>query len=725
MRASLSITNFGSAAIRLILGRERKFRLFSSWNLALTTSPSSSSSEDELYVPDQPPMSIDNQEVPKALKCIPTECEEWSSKSAFTLNENGNDFYYFGIQEDCPLVYENPQNAEVENELKRMKVILRSRCWDLGSPDNYVRIQLDQYNVVQVLNDLYDDSGDAALALSFFQWCEDYLGIEHGIKSVFVMINILVSGNMNYRAIDLTLYLVRKNSGEDLSLNLLLEVLFETYTSRKVLETMYSMLVDCYVRENRINVALKLAYQMKHVKLFPSLRVCNSLLGALLHMDQMELAWDFLEEMQTQGIGLNVSIISLFIHKYCVKGDLESAWKLFVGMQQHGISPDIVAFTILIDSLCKMALMKEAISLLFKLSLMGISIDSVSVSSIIDGLCKVGKMEKAFNILEIFGLPPNLYVYNSFISKFCDDNNMAAASRIFHEMSELGLFPDCFVYTTIMSGYCKVRDVNMALCFLAKMLKRRIEPSVTTYTTLIDYYCRSGELHIAENLFQKMIAEGLPPDIVAYNTLLDGYGKEGHLHKAFGLLDMMKSSGVSPDNVTYNIVIYSLILRGFVSEANELLEELTRRGFSPDIVTFTNIASGYAKKGNFEEAFLVWHYMSEQSVKPDVIMCSAFLYGYCRAHRMEEANALYNKMINVGLIPDLVLYNTLIHGFCSLGKVADACSLVDSMVKQGITPNDSTHRALILGYEKKMVQYPVEAAAFKLREILLKYSIRK
>lgn len=723
MRASFSVTNFGSVAIKSILGRERKFRLLSSWHLALSTSHSSS--EDEVFVPEENPMSLDNQELPKSLKCIPTECEERSSRSAFTLNENGNGIYHLGIQEDCSSVYENPENSVVENELKRMKLILTRRGWNLGSPDSSVRIQFDQYSIVQILNDLYDDSGDAALALSFFRWCEDYWGMTHGIKPIFVMIHILVSGNLNYRAIDLILYLVRKNDGEDWWLNLLLKVLLETYTSRKVLETIYSMLVNGYVREKMINVALKLAYKMKHVKLFPSIGVCNSLLKALLQMDQMDLAWDFLEEMQSQGISLNVYIISLFIHKYCVKGDLASAWKLLVAMQQHGISPDIVAYTMLIDSLCKMALMEEAISLLFKLSLMGISIDSVSVSSVIDCLCKVGQMEKALNILEIFSLPPNIYVYNSFISKFCNDNNMAAASSTLHEMSELGLFPDCFIYTTVMSGYCKIRDVNMALSFLAKMLKRGIEPSVTTYTTLIDYSCRSGELHIAENLFRIIVAEGLQPDIIAYNTLLDGYGKEGHLQKVFVLLDMMKSAGVSPDNITYNMVINSLILQGYVSEANELLDELTRRGFSPDIVTYTNIASGYAKKGKFEEAFLVWHCMSEYSVKPDVIICSALLNGYCKARRMEEANALYNKMISAGLIPDLVLYNTLIHGFCSLGNINDACSLVNSMVKQGVFPNDITHRALILGYEKKRIQYPAEAAAFKLREILLKCIIRK
>nr|XP_027086850.1 pentatricopeptide repeat-containing protein At2g19280-like [Coffea arabica]XP_027086851.1 pentatricopeptide repeat-containing protein At2g19280-like [Coffea arabica] len=722
MRASVSIVNFGTAAIKLVSGLEKRFRLLSSWNLALSATHLSSS-EDETIIPEESLVDIEAQELTTSTKCMQSDSIKHNSKSASSFEgiRDDYDIYHLGIQEDSSLVCENPQNTDMDvYGLGRMKVILRNRGWVLGSPDSCQRLPLAEYNIVCILNDLFEGSGDAALALAFFQWCEHYLHLQHGIRSTCVMIHILVAGNMNYRAIDLILYLVRKNAGEDWWPNLLLQVLLETYTIRTVLETVYSILIDCYIRANMVNVALKLACQMKHIKLFPSPGVCNSLLGALLYMDQFELAWNFLEEMQSQGLGLNVSVITLFIHKYCVKGNVERGWQLLVTMKQHGFSPDIVAYSTLIDSLSKMSLVREAISLLFKLSLIGISLDSISVSSVIDGLCKVGEVEKAFNILKIFRLPPNIYVYNGFISKYCHDSNMTAASSTFYEISEMGLVPDCFIYTTIISGYCKMKDLKMALIFLAKMVKSGVEPSVATYTTLIEYYCRSGEVHVAENLFQKMMTEGLPPDLVAYNTLMDGYGKEGLLHKVFGLLDIMKSAGVYPDNITYNTIIYSLTVRGFVNEAHDLLYELTRRGFTPDIVTFTNIASGYVKKGNFEEAFFVWHYMSEHNLEPDVVMCSALLNGYCRTRRMAEANALFTKMIDIGLVPDLVLYNTLIHGFCSVGNLDDACNLVEWMFKQGISPDEGTHQALILGYEKKMVENPVEAAGFMLQRISLK-----
>lgn len=354
----MSIIKSGTAAIKLVSGLEKRFRLLSSWNLALCASHFSSS-EDEIIIPEESLVDIDTQELTTSTKCMQSESLEHSSKSAFTFegSRHDDDIYHLGIQEDSSLVCESLQNTDMDVcGLGRMKVILKNRGWVLGSPDSYQRLPLSEYNIVCILNDLFEGSGDAALALAFFQWCEYILQLQHGIRSTCVMIHILVAGNMNYRAVDLILYLVRKNAGEDWWPNLLLQVLLETYTIRTVLETVYSMFIDCYIRENMVKVALKLACQMKHIKLFPSAGVCNSLLGALLYMDQLELACDFLEEMQSQGLGLNVSVITLFVHKYCVKGNVERGWQLLVTMKQHGVNPDIVAYTTLLDSLSKMSL---------------------------------------------------------------------------------------------------------------------------------------------------------------------------------------------------------------------------------------------------------------------------------------------------------------------------------------------------------------------------------
>lgn len=691
---------------RLKLGLRRTFRYYSFGKTAL-----SSISQEDVCLISEDSVSDDDGITLNAQSSLAryNEYDELSFSGKDVTEVVNKDLLFFN----------NPK-AE-DHDMKRIITILTHRGWNLTS-SKMCRIHSDEFNIIRIINDLYEESLDATLALYFFNWSECCSGSKHTIRSVCRMIHILVSGNMNHRAMDMILHLVR-NYSEAESCDLLLKNMCETHTKRRVLETTYSMLVNCYVMENMVNMALKLTCEMEHLNIFPSVQVCNKLLRELVRSKQLELAWGLLEVMQSRGMGLNAFTFTLFIHKYCSEDNIESGWKLLLEMKNYGIQPDVVSYTIIIDSLCKLSCLLEATSLLFKMMQLGISPDSVLISSVIDGHCKVGEIEKAINIFKVFNLPLNIFMYNSFISKSCSDGNMEKAYRLFHEMSELGFLPDCFSYTTMIRGYCKAGDIEKAFQYFGKMIKGGTKPSVATYTLLVDTCCKSGKMEMAESLFQKMMTEGLQPDVVAYNTLMNGYGKKGHLQKVFELLGKMISSNVCPDVVTYNTLIHSLIKRGFINEARDILDELIKRGFSPDVVTFTNVIDGFSKQGNFEEAFLVWYYMSEHRVKPDVVTCSAILNGYCRERRMEEARRLFRDMIDIGLNPDLRLYNILIHGFCSVGDMDEACNLVSTMVEHGILPNNITHRAFILGFEKKWVKNPLECAASKLQEILLRYGI--
>lgn len=83
------------------------------------------------------------------------------------------------------------------------------------------------------------------------------------------MIHILIAGNMNHRSIDLIFYLVKESDGEDQG-HWLLDVLHKTHIDRNTLSTACSMLVDCYLKGNMMNMALQLTCQMKNYNCFPS-----------------------------------------------------------------------------------------------------------------------------------------------------------------------------------------------------------------------------------------------------------------------------------------------------------------------------------------------------------------------------------------------------------------------------------------------------------------------
>ncbi|KAF9599348.1 hypothetical protein IFM89_036805 [Coptis chinensis] len=699
MRASyISIINGYVKRLKLVLQNSATLQHLSCRNFVL---PCYSYSDNDLFI-------------------IPNESETFfPEKHDFVLTTKSVECDVSGNKERGFFEQKRFVNSRIQKQsLKRVKSILVKRGWNLDLPKGQM-IELEDMNVNQILNDIFYETSNAALAFRFFTWCEQCNGSKNGIRSVCTMIHIfLVSGNMNHKVMRLVNDLVAKKDGTEEFDHLIFNVLEETHKDIRGLETVYSMLVSKYVGQNLLSMALDLVCRMMMLNIFPASGVCNSLIRKLLESKEMEVAWGILDEMHIRGM-VNTSIISLFIHELCAEGRLASACKLLVEMQNYGIKPDVVAYTIVIHAICKMGLLKEATSMLFKMTRTGFLPDSVTVASVVNGYCVRRRLNEAVTVLKVFGFAANVFVYNSFISKLCWDGDMVQAHELFHEMSELGIHPDSCSYTTIIKGYCGVGNLNKALMLVGQMLKNGFKLAVVTYTVLIDSYCKTGDLKSADYLFRMIEREGLRPDVVTYNSLMDGYSKKGYLHKAFELVDTMRLADVSPNVASYNIIVHGLVKRGFEMEARAILDELVRRGFSPDVLTFTSIIDGLSKARRFEEAFLVWSHMSEHGMRPDVVTCSALLHGYCLSHRMDEANALFCKMLDAGLEPDLVLYNTLVNGFCNQGNLQCACHLVNMMAERGIIPNNVTYKALVRGFEKKCLEARLRVIFFNLLGITI------
>ncbi|KAL9690427.1 hypothetical protein QQ045_010825 [Rhodiola kirilowii] len=687
MRCLFPVIKICSNELKFITGRGRVSRLSSVGNAAFSLSYSSD--EEEKLVGKSE--SVDD----KLLGVF---------DSFSTLFLKCNEIFTHGSNELITLRHK-------PGKLNRIALILIKCGWDLSGG---LSVLLDG-DVVHMMNVLFRESLDASLVLYFFRWSEDFKSSGHSICTICTMIHILVSGNMNYRAVDLIAHILRNVEHEEL-----FEALYETHTDRRVLKIVCSMLVECYTSEKRIEEAWKITHKMKRFSLFPTIAVYNRLLAALLELELTDIAWDLFEDVH-QYIGLNASVFSLFIHYHCRKGCIRSAWKLLTDMRSFKIAPDVVSYTMVINSLCKMSLLKEASSILFKMIGMGMPLDIVIISAVVDGYCKNGRLKESLMVMKYFNISPNLFIYNSFISDSCKKGDMVEACQTFCDMIESGKCPDCFCYTTIITGYCNTEDPSSALKYFGMMLKGGVEPSIVTYTSLVNMFSKQRDMEMTEHTLQVITDEGLTLDKVAYNVIMSVYTKNGQLHKAFQLLDEMRSRKVSPDIVTYNTIIEGLMLRGFMEEGKALLDELPRRGLYPDAITFTSVVSGLMKEGNFEDAFLVWHCMSERAVEPDVITCGALLSGYCRQKRMEEAMFLFRRMLSAGLKPDLILFNTLIYGFCRAGDVDNAIYMVGMMVEYETLPNESTLRALVLGYEHRLVADPVGMATLKLRSKLMEF----
>ncbi|KAF3591373.1 hypothetical protein DY000_02020395 [Brassica cretica] len=505
-----------------------------------------------------------------------------------------------------------------DSSVETIRNVLIKHRW-INRFDSEFSIELDEYKVIRILDDLFAETSDASIALYFFKWSELWIGAKHSSRSICRMAHILVSGNMNYRAVDMLLHLVKRSDGEERSLCLAMNDLFETRGDREVLETVFSMLVDCCVKGRKVDMAVKLAYKMDQLGIFPSRGVCISLLKEILRIHGLELAREFVEHMISRGRHLNAAVLTLFVSKHCSDGCFDKAWELLMEMkQQYGIRPDIVAFTVFIHRLCKAGFLKEATSVLFNLKLFGISQDSVSVSCVIDGFCKAGKPEEAVKLIHYFRLRPNIFV---------KIGNVDDAEALFRNMKVEGLVPDVVTYNNLMHGYGKTHQLNKVFELMDGMRSAGVFPDVATYNILIHSMVVRGYVDEANGIVNELIRRGFMPSVLAFTDVIGGFSKKGDFQEAFLLWHYMADLRVQPDVVTCSALLH-----------------------------------GYCRAQRMGDAMVLFNKLLDAGLKPDVVLYNTLIHGYCSVGETEKACELIGMMVQRGMVPNESTYVALVVG---------------------------------------------------------------
>jgi pentatricopeptide repeat protein len=123
------------------------------------------------------------------------------------------------------------------------------------------------------------------------------------------------------------------------------------------------------------------------------------------------------------------------------------------------------------------------------------------------------------------GLTPTADAYGALIQCVKDTtDDTARALEYFHESQARGVRPNIFLYNTTISKLAKARKADYALELFNKMKSSRIVPSSITYGAVIAACCRVGDNSSAETLFDEMTTQhNFRPRIPPYNTMMQFY----------------------------------------------------------------------------------------------------------------------------------------------------------------------------------------------------------
>lgn len=258
------------------------------------------------------------------------------------------------------------------------------------------------------------------------------------------------------------------------------------------------------------------------------------------------MASNIKEDMQANGVRLNLVTWSSLINAYANSGLVDRAIEILKEMIRDGCQPTAPCFNIILTACVKSCQYDRAFRLFYSWKESGIKISlSSEQKRVIDGgftFCK----EYPNNDSTILVVPfrPTVTTYN-ILMKACGTNAERAKSTM-NEMRRNGLCPDLISWSILIDIYGSSQNRDGAVQALRRMQRVGMRLNVSAYTVAIKACVENKDLKLALHLFEEMKTHQLKPNLVTYKTLLTArinYGSLQEVQQCLAIYQEMRKAG--------------------------------------------------------------------------------------------------------------------------------------------------------------------------------------
>ena len=247
-----------------------------------------------------------------------------------------------------------------------------------------------------------------------------------------------------------------------------------------------------------------------------------------------------------------------------------NAYEKFIAGYTDGFYPVIATLGKLINALGRIGEI-EKVNLVYGAAQHAITIGSTAKGEgpndlwrqiedhMIIALAHAGDVEGAHNhrlrILE-YGGTPTADAYGALISCVKDTTDDSAnAYSLYRESQIRGVIPNVYLYNTMISKLAKARKADLAMELFSKMKANGFWPSSVSYGAVIGACSRVGDVESAEALFEEMSSQpNFRPRVPPFNTMMQLYTyTKRNREKVLHYYDSMVSAGVRPTSHTYKV----------------------------------------------------------------------------------------------------------------------------------------------------------------------------
>lgn len=156
------------------------------------------------------------------------------------------------------------------------------------------------------------------------------------------------------------------------------------------------------------------------------------------------------------------------------------------------------------------------------------------------------------------GCAPSADAYAAMILNMRDTTDDAAvALTLFEESQRLNVRPNVYLFNTLISKLSRARRAKEALEYFELMKQVGLRPSSITYGAIINACCKTGDDVSADYLFQEMVSHPeFKPRVPPYNTMIQFYSSvKPSRERALYYYDELLKAKVSPTAHTYKLLL--------------------------------------------------------------------------------------------------------------------------------------------------------------------------
>jgi len=325
-----------------------------------------------------------------------------------------------------------------------------------------------------------------------------------------------------------------------------------------------------------------------------------------------------------------------------------------------------------------------------------------------------GEMETAFEHRQRItaqGGTPSPDAYGSLIEcvkDTTDDTSNAVA--LYRESQVVGCTPNVYLFDTIISKLAKARKADFALGLFQEMKAIGIRPSSITYGAVIGACARVGDAMSAEQLFLEMSEQpNFKPRIPPFNTMMQLYSSTiPNRERVLHYYSLLEAAQVLPSGHTYKVGLINLKLHSrdtefdpqLLLDAYGTIEPVDVRAMEAvfqDLVGNRRVpvqgphwaslinSWGCVQK-NFDKAIDVFesiaaHPSSKGSSgpMPDAVVYEALINVLVTHRRMDLVSSYIERLHASGIHLTAYIANLLIKGHAAVGDMAQARAIFETL----------------------------------------------